>query len=82
MNNAKITWEKFMSIVSRDTNGIYNVEGNIFYYVNGALHRIDGPAVESKNGDKSWFINGELYLSEEGYKTQVYLIKNGLVNYE
>ena len=28
---------------------------------NGNLHREDGPAVEWKNGNKSWYINGLLH---------------------
>jgi len=28
------------------------------WYLNGKLHREDGPAVEGVNGDKSWYING------------------------
>ena len=35
--------------------------GNIRYYLNDKLHRIDGPAVEYTNGDKVWWINGQLH---------------------
>jgi len=28
------------------------------WYVNGELHREDGPAVEEANGTKCWYING------------------------
>jgi hypothetical protein len=28
------------------------------WYQNNELHRIDGPAIEHKNGDKFWFQNG------------------------
>jgi hypothetical protein len=28
------------------------------WYVNGELHREDGPAVEEFNGTKCWYING------------------------
>jgi len=30
------------------------------WYLNGNLHREDGPAVESANGDKEWYLNGLL----------------------
>ena len=28
------------------------------WYVNGKLHREDGPAVEWEDGSKSWYVNG------------------------
>ena len=34
-------------------------DGTKKYYVNGLLHKEDGPAVEYSNGDKEWWINGE-----------------------
>lgn len=43
----------------------YDVEvdkkGTVRFYKPGTneLHRLDGPAVEHANGDKSWFQNGE-----------------------
>jgi len=36
------------------------------WYLNGKYHRTDGPAVEFKDGDKRWFING-VKLSENDY---------------
>ena len=30
-------------------------------YLNGQLHRIDGPAVESVDGDKEWWLNDQLH---------------------
>jgi hypothetical protein len=32
--------------------------GNKLWYLNGKLHREDGPAIEYTNGDKYWYING------------------------
>ena len=29
------------------------------WYLNGLLHREDGPAVEYANGDKEWYLNDE-----------------------
>ena len=34
-------------------------DGTVRYYLNGELHRIDGPAIEWANGDKYWYINGQ-----------------------
>ena len=31
--------------------------GNSFYYLNGKMHREDGPAVEYANGNKCWYLN-------------------------
>jgi hypothetical protein len=35
------------------------------WYLNGKLHRIDGPAIEYPNGVKYWFLNGINYSFEE-----------------
>jgi len=34
------------------------------YYLNGkrkGIHRLDGPAVERKNGDRVWYVNGNFH---------------------
>jgi len=31
------------------------------WYLNGELHREDGPAIEYSNGDMAWVINGETH---------------------
>jgi len=31
------------------------------WFLNGKLHREDGPAIEHANGDKSWYLNGKLH---------------------
>jgi hypothetical protein len=33
--------------------------GTKFWYLNGKLHREDGPAVEYINGSKYWYLNGQ-----------------------
>ena len=35
--------------------------GDIRYYLNKKLHRIDGPAIEYPNGTRVWCINGILH---------------------
>jgi hypothetical protein len=35
-------------------------KGTVRYFLNGKLHREDGPAIEYADGDKYWYINGEL----------------------
>lgn len=40
--------------------------GSIYFYNNkGQYHRIDGPAIEQKNGYKQWYIHGKCYLEED-----------------
>ena len=46
----------------KETNSL----GDTHYYNDlNHLHRVDGPAVEQANGDKSWLINGQ-YHRENG----------------
>jgi hypothetical protein len=33
--------------------------GSVFWYLNNKLHREDGPAKESFDGTKEWWLNGE-----------------------
>jgi hypothetical protein len=46
----------------------YNVQvyanGNKYWYLNGNLHREDGPAVEGANGTKHWYLNGKLHRED------------------
>jgi hypothetical protein len=58
-----------------------NQSGSIFYSnENSKWHREDGPAVEYVNGNKFWYINGELHREDgpacEYYEgTKVWYIK-------
>jgi hypothetical protein len=38
--------------------------GDTRWYLNGKLHREDGPAVEFACGTKSWCLNGELHRAD------------------
>ena len=44
-------------------------DGHKEWYLNGHVHREDGPAIEKANGNKSWWINGE-ELSEEEFNNR------------
>ena len=35
-----------------------NIDGSEYYYVNGVLHREDGPAVKFPSGLEKWYIDG------------------------
>jgi hypothetical protein len=39
-------------------------EGYKAWYLNGILHREDGPAIEVANGDKSWYLNGKIHRED------------------
>jgi hypothetical protein len=56
-NEDQLHNENGPAVIIDDTN---------FWYKNGQLHRIDGPAIEWKNGDKEYYLNG-LEISEKNY---------------
>jgi hypothetical protein len=41
-----------------------NDSGNRVWYLNGKLHREDGPAIEYPNGDKWWYLNGKYHRTD------------------
>ena len=43
---------------------IEHADGNKKWYLNGELHRVDGPAVEWADGTKQWFLNDKEYTKE------------------
>jgi len=49
--------------------------GNKHWYYKGQLHRLNGPAIEFVNGDKSYYINGEYFNTFEDYKEAIIKIK-------
>ena len=42
-------------------------KGNKYWYLNGKLHREDGPAIEYATGYKAWRLNGK-YVTEVEHK--------------
>ena len=38
--------------------------GNKEWYLNGKLHREDGPAIENTNGNKYWYLNGKRHRED------------------
>jgi hypothetical protein len=42
---------------------VYN-NGDKEWFLNGKLHREDGPAIEHSNGYKSWFLNGKRHRED------------------
>ena len=58
---------EYTVIVYGDNESSY---AGTYWYLNGQLHRVDGPAVEDANGDKRWYLNGKHY-SEADFKLAV-----------
>ena len=55
--------------------GVKTDEYVTYHYLNGELHRTDGPAIEYKNGSKEWWQNDKLHRTDgpaneyvDGYK--------------
>ena len=50
------------------------VSGDTFWYLDDKLHRENGPAVERRNGNKYYYLNGE-YLTEEEFNKAMNPVK-------
>jgi len=46
-------------------DGPFKLDGDIVWFKNGVIHRSDGPAMELKNGDKVWALNGKVVSEQE-----------------
>jgi len=42
-----------------------SADGDKYWYLNGKIHREDGPAVEYADGTKCWYLNDEQLTEEE-----------------
>ena len=51
---------------------ITDPDGTKRWFFNEKLHRVDGPAIEWKNGDKEWWFDG--IAAAEFYRIDAYLI--------
>jgi hypothetical protein len=43
---------------------VRDTDGNKHWWLNGKLHRTDGPAAEYATGDKVWWLNGEQHRTD------------------
>lgn len=64
--NIKLAIEFGLDVIwiARITEGEFHFiskRGDAYWYQDGKLHRIDGPAVEYAKGDKFWYQHGELH---------------------
>ena len=39
-------------------------DGDKFWWVNGKLHRTDGPGIECIDGSKCWYLNGQRHRAD------------------
>ena len=62
INNNIKPWNNF----NKQAGIIYAyTNGTKYWYLNGKLHREDGPACEWADGHKSWYLNGKKYTKKE-----------------
>ena len=52
-------------------------DGTKRWYLNGKLHREDGPAFECANGSKGWYLNGKRVTGEDVLR---YAVERGNTN--
>jgi hypothetical protein len=46
-------------------NGLHtSMDGTKRWYLNGKLHRTDGPAIEYASGSKEWYLNDRLHRTD------------------
>ena len=67
ISNKRIQKTEVPSLKIKDGNRIYTwsngrsyiewADGDKVWYLNGNLHRVDGPAIEWANGTKEWYLN-------------------------
>jgi hypothetical protein len=55
-------------------------DGNKYWYLNGKLHREDGPAIERADGNKYWYLNGKLHREDGPAVEFVYGYKEWYLN--
>ena len=53
--------------------------GTKYWYLNGKLHRTDGPAVEYSDGSTEWWLNDKPYTKDNYYQE---LYKRGIISKE
>jgi hypothetical protein len=62
-------------------SGCYDKNGTIYYFKEGLLHRVDGPAESFEDGSFSWYLNGKRHREDgpawEHSSGQTIWYKNG-----
>ena len=70
---------KFLSLKDSSTESqpecVVSPNGDKRWYLNGQLHRVDGPAIERANGTREWWLNDKRHrtdgpaIERAGYKS-------------
>ena len=71
-------WEE---IPSNYTGIVECHDGSKRWYLNGVYHRVDGPAIEYKNGAKEWCLNNR-FLFELPPKSQPFILLEEFIDEE
>jgi hypothetical protein len=76
------TWKKLNESANSSNKPEMRVEsdGSERWYLNGKLHREDGPAVILANGTKGWYLNGELHREDGPAIERTYGTKEWYLN--
>ena len=68
MQYKQITNKEYYNLASKCGNyRVVNWDETEYWYQNGKLHRLDGPAFIYDSEDPGWFIKGEEYSKEEWF---------------
>ena len=64
-NSEKVLKISSLTEIPQNYTGIVELLNETkYWFLNGKLHRVDGPAIEHVNGYKYWFLNGELHRTD------------------
>ena len=58
------TTTKSNNIASNFTGIAEHTNGTKYWYFEGELHRLDGPAIEDSDGTKEWFVDGNRHRTD------------------
>lgn len=47
--------------MAKDKFEVIKKDNGVYYFKNNKLHREDGPAIDSFNGDSEWYIDGVIH---------------------
>ena len=56
---------------------VINSFNDSYFLLEGRYHREDGPAIESADGDKSWYVNGQFIIESAYPKLVEEFLTNG-----
>jgi len=59
-----LEYDEFIEENPKFTGCVIDVRGNKYWFLNGLMHREDGPAIEYINGNKAWHLNGKRHRTE------------------